>query len=268
MTQRVTTSEKQRMVALYANGMTAPEVAAHVGRGVSSVYRAVKSEGIIPSSLERRGSRGGANRRFTDDEEADIADVYQDGLSMSSIAIEHGCSLVTIRNALRRQGVSRRRRGNSIRSFSDTAAKGIVDRYIDGESRTSIAAFYETHVTIVDRVLAQAGVEILPGCNRREKHGNWKGGRHTYNGYVSVILDSSSPFTSMRNIHGYVLEHRLVVAKELGRSLESYETVHHVNGVKDDNSIDNLQLRSGNHGKGVIHRCVDCGSTNIVMVKA
>ncbi len=60
--------------------------------------------------------------------------------------------------------------------------------------------------------------------------------------------------------NGQIFEHIVVMSEYLGRSLADGETVHHINGVRDDNRIENLQLRIGNHGTGQAYACSDCGS--------
>lgn len=83
---------------------------------------------------------------------------------------------------------------------------------------------------------------FLRGISRKNTK-VWKGGRLVDpNGYIRIWVDETDFFAPMRNKNGYVSEHRLVMAKYLGRNLQGWEQVHHRNGEKHNNHIRNLEI--------------------------
>lgn len=79
------------------------------------------------------------------------------------------------------------------------------------------------------------------------KSPSWKGGKYTRNGYVYVYAPNH-PYVHK---NGYKFEHRLIMEKMIGRFLKQKEVVHHKNGIRNDNRIENLFLfkNSAEHAK-------------------
>lgn len=95
------------------------------------------------------------------------------------------------------------------------------------------------------------GKHTCPDDRFGKKSANWQGGT-TINsdGYILEYC-RQHPFSTKR---GYVLQHRLIMEKYIKRFLLPNEVVHHINEIRDDNSIENLQLLSGLGEHNTIHK--------------
>ncbi len=94
------------------------------------------------------------------------------------------------------------------------------------------------------------------GMNTSNYHGatNWKGGRNKdIRGYIKIKLQRDDFVYPMAQREGYVFEHRLIVAKAIGRCLHAWEIVHHKEGfAKDDNRFpETLQLVTDDRHKQI-----------------
>lgn len=96
------------------------------------------------------------------------------------------------------------------------------------------------------------------------KNAMWKGGEtvtsHSGGGYIKELC----PNHPNADPGGYVLQHRLVMERTIGRYLKSSERVHHKNGDRQDNRPENLELWTGvgtskkdPHGVRVVDKVLD-----------
>ncbi len=94
-----------------------------------------------------------------------------------------------------------------------------------------------------------------------ENNSRWKGGVHKrHDGYILIrkgIISKSSKGAR------YVLKHRLVMEEHLKRPLLKTEIVHHKNGNRSDNRIENLEIMTqARHAK--IHYKVDSKTNRFI----
>jgi len=213
--------------------------------------------------------RTGPDYKLSKTQEARVIQMYQAGSSLISIARKVGVNEKTARHVLRRAGIPLRgRAGHRKLILNETELGLLIEKYGNGASTMELAEEYGVTAGTVAHRLVSTGVELRkPGFQLGEGHYGWQGGRLFRDGYVFVLMHEGEPYyemaqTKMGNVK-YVLEHRLVLAKHLGRCLTRHETVHHKDGDSSNNDLSNLQLRIGNHGRGAAFHCCDCGSYNV-----
>jgi hypothetical protein len=91
-------------------------------------------------------------------------------------------------------------------------------------------------------------------AKKGKRSSNWKGGRILDRlGYIQIWM----PDHPNSKGGGYIHEHRLIMSNHLERPLEQQESVHHKNGIKDDNRLENLELMTKRVHRGIVE-CPHC----------
>jgi len=67
------------------------------------------------------------------------------------------------------------------------------------------------------------------------------------NGYKSIVCHGHQNAMGKK---GRILEHVMIMSNHLGRPIRKGETVHHLNGIRNDNRIENLELWDSSHPPG------------------
>ena len=110
---------------------------------------------------------------------------------------------------------------------------------IDCGKERWVSLYYEQH----KRQMCRSCSGKFVSSRRGEQNFHWGGGRRKIGaGYILRWISPDDFFYPMGDINGYVMEHRLVMAESLNRRLLPWEVVHHKNGKRDDNRLENLKL--------------------------
>ena len=196
--------------------------------------------------------------KLTEDQARAAVAKFEAGSRMSDVAAEYDCSVKTMRKAMWRVGYDSRTRPRQPRKLKPDMLARLVKLYESGATHEDIKrqtglSRYSIHYA-------------LKGLGKPRRYKTWL----NQDGYEYMTIPVSHPlypaFKAMRkrekNIN--IPVHRFVMAEHLGRALMPWETVHHIDGDRSNNSLENLQLRQGRHGKGSTFSCMECGSHNII----
>jgi hypothetical protein len=247
----------------YQAGKTLQQVADIYGTSPVPVIAALKRLGI-----ERRGRPSAEyNWHDTPENRAEIIRLWHEGTSVKNTAALVHARDTTVSLVLREAGITPRLGGKHHR-FTEEQTAVLAEEFKAGTSLAELARKHGGNPITIRGTLRRAGVDTRSNRYRaREDHHNWKGGIRIVEGYTMVMPSPEEALLCPPGVNGYVMQHRLVMAKALGRPLTDYETVHHKdNRKKHDNSLSNLQLRQGNHGSGAVFQCRTCGSHDVVAV--
>jgi len=237
-------------------------VAKRLGISAFTVYRMLHDLGInIPAPTDRKPWR----QKISGEMEVRLLGDYKAGMSTSRICERYKIGEHAMRAAVKRCGADLRSVGGAKRRIKDEEVEEIIRLRKSGLSQAQIAAAFQCGQAVISHVLIGAG--MMTGSRSGENHHSWSGGVIAADGgYLKEKVAVNDPLRSMGGRNGYVPQHRLVMARSIGRALSRSETVHHINGNRADNRIENLELRHGKHGIGVAMKCADCGSHNVVPV--
>jgi hypothetical protein len=154
--------------------------------------------------------------------EGELQESYSELQSTLKVAAKYSVSKKLILNYLKKYGINRPP------NCADETVKRIVE-LASGNKAFDIATKLNLSLCIVNKHIRKHNIKI------QRYH---KGFTKTSNGYILVF----NPDHPNARKHGYVSQHVLLMSEKIGRALNDNEVVHHIDGNKSNNNMDNLEL--------------------------
>lgn len=167
-----------------------------------------------------------------------LVQAYKAGGRLILIGRPYGYDYKTVRRVLLEEGVVIKPTGCP-KQPPPAPIEELLRRHAGGESCRQIALSLGTYPSKITEALRDAGREPDDGRYRRGKASPLRrtGRQVGPDGYVTVLLEPCDYHLRGSRKCNTMLEHRLLMARSLGRPLLRTETVHHKNGDKADNRL-------------------------------
>lgn len=166
--------------------------------------------------------------------EEEIIKLYIEGNSARETAKKVGCGQTKVLRVLKKSAIERR-----TRKF-DIDLNEIKNMFLEGTPTDDIANLYGVSRSAIHRRLLGIGIDFqIDKFKIKHPDGQFTSWVNS-TGYISENVP-----IHLKHLHGgqkTILQHRRVMEDYLGRKLTEKENVHHKNGNKQDNRIENLEL--------------------------
>jgi hypothetical protein len=160
---------------------------------------------------------------------------YGKNLSTTEIAKLYKCHRDTVWLAMKRFGINPR--GRVRKPLSEDLKSNLIILYVEQKLSTRAIGkiLGRTHDYVSDK-LKELGIVVddRVAALQSERNPDWKGGKTISQGYVEISSKAISPKRKR--------EHQIVMENYIGRELKADEVVHHIDGNKQNNNINNLAL--------------------------
>ncbi|HEY5576234.1 MAG TPA: HNH endonuclease [Clostridiaceae bacterium] len=141
---------------------------------------------------------------------------------MHTISKELDIAIGTVYNYLHKYGIKTR---------EQKAAFSFKGHKHSEDSLSKMSMMQKGRITTEEAKLKLREVRLKKGIGHKKRRSD---------GYIAVYF----PDHPRSNVDGYIMEHILVMSCVLGIHINRDEVVHHINGKRDDNRIENLKLMS------------------------